>query len=54
MIKEYLKSLGVGYKMMNKIVTYLEFVYKNNLVIDNKFMEDLAPSVRDEYNKAIL
>jgi hypothetical protein len=33
--------------MMNKIITYLEFVYKENLVIDKKFMEDLSPSVRN-------
>lgn len=36
--KEYLKSLGVNEKVMNKILTYLEFTHKRNMIVDTDFI----------------
>ena len=43
--------MGVNYKVINKIVTYLEFTYKKDMIVDMSFVNDLAPTIKDEYLK---
>ncbi len=32
--KDYLKTLGVSERVMNKILTFLEFTHKKNMIVD--------------------
>jgi len=52
--KEYLKSLGVTEKVMTKILTFMEFTHRKNMIVDTKFIEDLAPTVKSKYLTKIL
>lgn len=52
--KEYLKSLGVTERVMNKILTFLEFTHKKNMIVETDFIEGLAPTIKNQYLTRIL
>ncbi len=39
---------------MNKILTYLEFTHKRNMIVDTEFIEGLAPTIKDQYLHKIM
>ncbi len=44
--KQYLKSLGVNNKVMNKVITYLQFTFQKDMIVDTSFISDLAPTIK--------
>lgn len=39
---------------MNKILTFLEFTHKKDMIVDTEFIEDLAPTIKNQYLNKIL
>ena len=50
----YFRDIGISSKQSSIFMNYLSFVYDKKVAVDNDFMEEIGPSVRDTYFRQII